>query len=119
MTHDEIIRWFRRFKFDDEFRTERNTRTVPFACICDFAGIARQNLYRILNKKIPLSESYHNRIVYAIRCVEKGMRFARIDRCYEPVGGDFKCLAPYQADAPRPSRTKAARAKAAGARHAV
>lgn len=92
MTHDDIIRWFRRFKFDPEFTDENGSRTVPFSTLCAFAGVARQNVYLILRKEIALTENYRNRLIYAINCVESGLRFKRTAKLYHPIGGDFAAL---------------------------
>lgn len=96
MTHDEIIRWFRRFRHDPEFSNPRTgARTVPLRCLCEFMGIARANLYLVLSKKAPLSHGYHERLAYAIACVEHGLRFRRNGRQWEPIG-DYERLPRYE-----------------------
>lgn len=86
LTHDEIIKWFRRFRSDPMFRDENGSRTVPIRNLCDFAGIRRQNVYLICNKEIRLTENYRRRLSYAIECVEQGLRWQRRRKVYTIVG---------------------------------
>jgi hypothetical protein len=89
MTHEEIIRWFRRFKYDPEFRDEHGSLTVRMVPLCEFAGVARQNVYLILRKEMALTENYRNRLTYAIECVQAGLRWRRTKKVYHMEGGDF------------------------------
>jgi hypothetical protein len=84
LTPDEIKRWFRRFTYDQEFRDENGSRTVPMRTLCRFAGISRQDVYQIMRGEIGLTVNSDNRITYAIECVQKGLRFRRIRQVYTP-----------------------------------
>ena len=95
MTHEEIIRWFRRFKYDPEFRDENGSLTVRMVPLCEFAGVTRQIVYRLLQRKIPLTENYRNRLTYAIECVQAGLRWKRTKKVYHIVG-DFPVLPRYE-----------------------
>jgi hypothetical protein len=95
LTHDEIIRWFRRFKHDPEFRDSEGSRTVLISPLCEFAGVSRQNVYLILRKEIGLTENYRNRLAYAIECVQAGLRWQRRDKTYRIIG-DFPVLPRYE-----------------------
>jgi hypothetical protein len=95
MTHEEIIRWFRRFKHDPEFRDSEGSRTVPITRLCEFAGVSRQNVYTIMRKEIALTENYRNRLAYAIECVQAGLRWQRRNKVYRIIG-DFPALPRYE-----------------------
>ncbi len=101
LTLDEIIRWIRRFRYDPEFRDANGRYTVRLATLCRFAGIQRQNVYMIMRKEMKLTPNYRNRLTYAIRCVEHGLRFERRkdgprQTCRYHVVGDFPKLKRYQ-----------------------
>lgn len=87
MTHDEIIRWFRRFKYDAEFRDENGSLMIRMVPLCEFVGLERSNVYHILARRKSLSEGYRNRLEYAIQCVQNGLRWRRKNCKYEIVGG--------------------------------
>ncbi len=101
LTLDEIIRWFRRFRYDPEFKDENGHYTVRLATLCRFAGVCRQNVYLLLRKELALTPNYRNRLTYAIRCVEAGLRFERRkdgprQTCRYHVVGDFPKIKRYQ-----------------------
>ena len=48
LTQEAIIRELRRFQDDPFYRDERNVKTVPMACFCDFAGVSRRSVYLFL-----------------------------------------------------------------------
>jgi hypothetical protein len=101
MTVDEIRRWFRRFKYDPEFRENRDlhgTRQVPYRRFCEFVGITYKDLHNLLADKMESSPRTIQCITYGIKCVEEGLRWRRYGRKtfvggskYEVVG-KFKQL---------------------------
>lgn len=91
MTLEEILRWLRRFKYDPEFRNAAGARTVPMKCFCDFAGVPRQDVYEIMSGEARMTDSYQQRLSYAIEQVQNGMRFEcrNPGKRYVIVGGTF------------------------------
>ena len=77
MTHEEIIRWFRRFKYDPIYRHPNGSHSVPLANLAEWAGIPRANLYNMLNGSLGISKNYHDRMVAAIEAVQLGLRWKR------------------------------------------
>jgi hypothetical protein len=75
MTRDDIVRWFRRFRYDPEYRG-----TVPITRLCQYAGIPRENLYQIMRGDLGLSDNYRRRLEAAIQAVEAGLRWHRRGR---------------------------------------
>lgn len=95
MTHDEIIRAFRRFKYDPEFRSPNDS--VPISLLCDFAGISRKTLYAILRKEIPLSYNCNLRLTAAIKAVAGGLRWRRRRQVWHMVNPEkFSKLPRYE-----------------------
>ena len=97
MTYEELSRWFRRFKYDPLFRDEKGRRTVPVACLCEFAGISRGNLYHMLRGEIPCSPNMHDRLAQAIRAVEAGLRWRRVGLTWQITDPQFERLPRYDA----------------------
>ena len=75
MTHEEIVRWFRRFRYDPEFQNENGARTVPITCFCDFAGVNRPHFYRIIRGESPLTQNVNLRLTQAIEAIKDGLRW--------------------------------------------
>lgn len=72
MTKEQICRWIRRFQYDPEFEG-----VVPITRFCQYAGLPRENLYRIIRGDLGLTENYRVRLEAAIRDVEAGLRWHR------------------------------------------
>lgn len=110
VTIEEIARWFRRFQHDPEFLNENGSRSVPIVCLCKFAGVAPQNVYMLLRGEIHLTDNYNNRLTYAIKCVEQGLRFTRVRKVYQVTAAPgatqqaFEQLPRYEFSKPRPKR---------------
>jgi hypothetical protein len=99
MTKEEIIRWFRRFRYDPEFHG-----TVPVSRLCKYAGVPRDNLYRILRGDLNLTENVNRRLEAAIRAVEAGLRWRKNGRHWEMVNPEkFQALPRYERTKHRPS----------------
>jgi hypothetical protein len=79
MTHEEIVRWVRRFRYDPEFRTSTGAATVPIRQFCDYAGINRSHFYRVMRGEDTLTENVATRVAAAIDAVQKGLRWKRVD----------------------------------------
>lgn len=92
MTHDELIRWFRRFKHDPMFRDGDGSHTVPVANLAEWAGIPRANLYAMLNGSLGISKNYHDRMVAAIQAVQQGLRWRRVNRRWVVTDPKFEQL---------------------------
>ena len=87
LTLDQIATWIRKFRFDPEFR--RADRCVPVVRLCDWAGVSRPALYRILRGELGLSRNYQERLTVAIRAVEQGLRWRRLeDNSFEVIDED-------------------------------
>lgn len=82
MTREEIIRWFRKFRYDSEFQVKtkwvEGSHSVPIKCLAEFAGIPRGHLYEILRGKVGLSEQYQKRLTHAVEAVQAGLRWKRV-----------------------------------------
>jgi hypothetical protein len=99
MGREEIVRWFRRFRYDPEFRG-----AVPVTRICAFAGVPRDNLYRILRGDLALTENSQARLATAIRAVESGLRWRKRGRHWEMVNQDkFQALPRFERGKHRPA----------------
>lgn len=78
---------------------------MRLAPLCEIAGIARQNVHRILRKEIALTENYRVRLEYAIECVQNGLRWQRKDGVYHIVGDDtWQRMPRYESGRPRTRR---------------
>jgi len=104
LTHDEVVRWFRRFKHDPAFRNERGARTVPIANLAEWAGIPRANLYEILRGKLGISRNYHDRLVAAIDAVKAGLRWQRKGGRWQVTDPSFERLPRHVHPYPRNGR---------------
>jgi hypothetical protein len=115
VTHEEIVRWFKRFQHDPEFRDENGSRSIPIVCLCDFAGVAAQHVYMLMRGEMRLTENYNNRLTYAIECVQAGLRFTRKRKVYQVTAApgtrrrDFERLPRYESPKARPKRKPEAR----------
>lgn len=116
MTHEEIVRWFKRFQHDPEFRDENGSRSVPIVCLCKFAGVSAQHIYMLMRGEQALTENYNNRLTYAIECVQAGLRFIRKRKVYRVTNAPgtsrraFEQLPRYEPAKERPKRRLEARA---------
>lgn len=110
---EEIVRWFRRFQHDPEFLDDNGSRSVPIVCLCKFAGVAPQNVYLLMRGEVHLTENYNNRLTYAIKCVEAGLRFTRVRKVYQVTTAPgaspkaFEQLPRYEFPKARPKRKAA------------
>jgi hypothetical protein len=77
LTHEEIVRWFRRFRYDPEFRNENGAKTVPIRMVCELANVPFQHVYAILRGDMRPSKSKLERLEKAILAVERGLRWSR------------------------------------------
>jgi hypothetical protein len=75
LTLDEIRTWMRRIRYDPEFR--RRDNYVPILRLCDWSGVPRSSLYRLLQGEIGLTRNHRARLTVAIRAVEAGLRWRR------------------------------------------
>jgi hypothetical protein len=75
VTHEEIVRWFRRFRVDPAFRTESGACTIPITEFCAFAGVNRAHFYRVIRGKATLTLAVNRRLTQAIRAIEDGLRW--------------------------------------------
>ena len=92
MTQDEVIRWFRRLKYDPEFRSSTGAHNVPQKLLAEFAGVPIQNLKLILNGGLKLSKNYEVRLERAIQAVQDGLRWRRRGQQWEMVDDRFEAL---------------------------
>lgn len=76
LTLEQIETWIRKFRFDAEFRKAHSC--VPIRCLCDWAGVSRPALYRILRGDLGMTKNYRARLTVAIRAVEQGLRWKRL-----------------------------------------
>ena len=86
LTLDDINTWMRKFRYDPEFRQKDNY--VPILCLCDWAGIPRQSLYRVLRGEIGLTRNHRSRLTVAIRAVQAGLRWQRVEHGFAIVDPD-------------------------------
>jgi hypothetical protein len=86
LTLEAIKRWYRRFRYDHEYRDENGSFTVPISAFCDYAGVGRQNLYAMMRGQQGFSEEAARRLSQAIYDVQQGLRFTRRNRKYEIIG---------------------------------
>lgn len=96
MTRNELIRWYRKFKYDPKYRDANGSRTVPFRVLCDWAGVARQQIYLVIHGRAPLSENCDVRMTAAIEAVKKGMRWRRENQVWKLLDPKFERLPRYQ-----------------------
>lgn len=94
MTHDEIVRWFRRFRYDPEFRGPNGS--VPITCLAEFAGLSRIRVYQILLRDRRLTPYYEQRMRAAIEAVQAGLRWRRRGRRWEINDPKFERLPRYE-----------------------
>ncbi|HKD44702.1 MAG TPA: hypothetical protein VKD24_03525 [Candidatus Angelobacter sp.] len=78
MTHDEIRHWFQRFKYDPEYRDLALQRQVPMKTLCRYVGLDYTTLKRFLNDEFEPNAKTVAKILHAVECVRKGLRFKRI-----------------------------------------
>jgi hypothetical protein len=100
MTREELARWFRRFRYDPEFRSASGAKTVPIMLLCDFVGVPRQNLYQLLEGKVRLSANYERRLTAGVEAVQQGLRWKRLRQRWVMVDEDRWTALPRH-DAPR------------------
>lgn len=78
LSDDELLRWLRKFQYDNEFRDQFGSRTVPMTCFCDFAGVGRASVYRFMRGDRALSVWFKQRLSEAILAVQAGLRWRRL-----------------------------------------
>ena len=83
LTVAEIETWMRKLRYDPEFRQPGNH--VPILHLCDWAGVPRQSLYRILRGEIGLTKNHRSRLTVAIRAVQAGLRWRRVEHGFKIV----------------------------------
>jgi hypothetical protein len=99
VTLDEITRWFRRFRYDPEYRG-----TVPITRLCEYAGIPRANLYQILRGEYGMTNNTRQRLEAAIQAVESGLRWRKRGRHWEMSDPKrFQALPRYERPKHRPA----------------
>ena len=85
MTHEEIVRWFRKFRYDPQFLDENGSHAVPIRNFCDLAGVARQNFYAMVRGDVPLTANMERRLTAVIQAVQAGLRWRRRAKKWEIV----------------------------------
>jgi hypothetical protein len=65
---------------------------VPFRALCDWAGVARQQMYMVISGRAPLSPNCARRMGAAIDAVKAGMRWQRINQVWTLVDPSFERL---------------------------
>jgi hypothetical protein len=83
LTVAEIETWMRRLRYDPEFRQPDNY--VPILHLCEWAGVPRQSLYRILRSELGLTRNHRSRLTVAIRAVQAGLRWRRVFHGFEII----------------------------------
>ena len=87
LTEMEIRKRLILFRFDPVYRG--HDQRVPIACLADMIHLSRQRLYHLMNdESLGMSSSTREKLCYVFALIDKGLRFRRRDRRWEPVMPD-------------------------------
>ena len=88
LTHDEILWWLRKFRYDSEYRTA-TARTIPMTPFCRYCGVNAEYIRKVMSGQEELRNMgpmTRERLTHGIEAVKNGLRFHRVDHKWVPVG---------------------------------
>ena len=96
LSHDQILWWLRKFRFDSEYRSS-TARLIPLSPFCRWCGVSHRYIGEVIGGSLSyrhMGEETCKRLTTGIEAVKNGLFFRRVDGIWEPVGEQPKELEP-------------------------